>query len=326
MKLIMSLKSPIALIAAALVGGLVWVPGLPASAQETPLATVNGKAITDRDLQFAEAEIGSDLGNLPPPTRRRVLVEYIIETQLMADAATRENMDKAPDFDERLAYYKRRALREAYFDGKIKSSVSEAAAKAFYDDQIKGIKPEEEVKARHILVETEDQAREIKEKIAHGADFAEMAKEHSRDPGTKDNGGLLGFFSRGQMVPQFEEAAFMLEPGDVSEPVQSRFGWHLIKVEERRQKPLPTFEEVKDRILNSMIHRKAQAVADELRQGAKIEYIDPEIKKEVAAQEELAEKQRKMIEQQIEQLQAKEKEKEKEGEAGKDPAEGKNSE
>lgn len=315
----MSWKSTINLLAAALVGGLAWLPALPAGAEEAPLATVNGKAITDRDLALAEAEIGSDLGNLPGPTRRRVLVEYVIETQLMADAASAENMDKATAFGERLAYYKRKALREAYFENKVKNSISEAAAKTFYDDQIKGMKPEEEVKARHILVESEDQAREIKEKIAHGADFAEMAKEHSIDPGTKDNGGLLGFFSRGQMVPQFEEPAFMLEPGDVSQPVKSRFGWHLIKVEERRKKPLPTFDEVKERILNSMIHRKAQSIAEELRKGAKIEYIDAEIKNEVAKQEEQTEKQRKMIEQQIEQLQAKEKEKA--DEAGKKPAE-----
>lgn len=324
MKFAMSSKSTINLLAAVLIGALAVLPVSHASAEETPLATVNGKPITEQDLAFAEAEIGSDLGNLPGPTRRRVLVEYIIETQLMADAASAENLDKAAGFDERMAYYKRKALREAYFDGKIKNSISEAAAKAFYDDQIKGMKPEEEVKARHILVETEDKAREIKEQIAHGADFAEMAKEHSKDPGTKDNGGLLGFFSRGQMVPQFEEAAFMLEPGDVSEPVQSRFGWHLIMVEERREKPLPTFDQVKERILNSMIHRKAQSIGEQLRSGAKIEYIDPEIKKEVAEQEEQAAKQRKLFEQQIQQLEAQEKakaEKEKAGETGEKPAE-----
>lgn len=117
----------------------------------------------------------------------------------------------------------------------------------------------------------------------------------------------------------------MLEPGDISDPVESRFGWHLIKVEERRKKPLPTFDEVKDRILNSMIHRKAQSVAEDLRKNAKIEYVDPEIKKEVAAQEAQAEQQRQMIEQQIKQLEAKEKA----GEADKkdaEPAEGKKAE
>lgn len=296
-------KSMNQLLAAALIGGLIWLPA-PVAAEEPALATVNGKAITESDLNLAEAEIGSDLGNLPAPTRRRVLVEYIIETQLMAEAANAEKLEETPAFDERMAYYKRKALREAYFDSKIKNSVSEAAAKTFYDDQIKGMKPEEEVKARHILVKTEDEARDIKKKIADGADFEELAKEHSLDPGTKDNGGLLGFFSRGQMVPQFEEAAFILEPGNISDPVESRFGWHLIKVEERRQKPLPTFDEVKERILNSMIHRKAQSIAEELRKDAKIEYVDPEIKKEVAEQEAQAAAQRKLIEQQIEQLEA----------------------
>lgn len=306
MKSAMFSKSTNKLLAAALIGGLVWLPA-PVAAEEPALATVNGKAITENDLNLAEAEIGSDLGNLPTPTRRRVLVEYIIETQLMAEAANAEKLEETSAFEERMAYYKRKALREVYFDSKIKNSVSEAAAKTFYDDQIKGMKPEEEVKARHILVKTEDEAREIKKKIADGADFGEMAKEHSLDPGTKDNGGLLGSFSRGQMVPQFEEAAFILEPGNISDPVESRFGWHLIKVEERREKPLPTFDEVKERILNSMIHRKAQSIAEELRKDAKIEYVDPEIKKEVAEQEAQAAAQRKLIEQQIEQLEAGEK-------------------
>ena len=98
------------------------------------------------------------------------------------------------------------------------------------------MKPEEEVRARHILVESKDKARELFEKIAHGADFAQLAKEHSKDPASKDQGGELGFFARGQMVPQFEEAAFKLKRGEVSEPFETQFGWHIVKVDERRQR------------------------------------------------------------------------------------------
>lgn len=276
----------------------------PAS-DDTVVAIVNGQKITERDIRFAEIEIGSDLGNIQPESHRRVLVEYLIENQLFADAAKEKKLAATQKFDERMAYLRRRALREEYFDTQIKSSVSEAAAKAFYTDQVKGIKPEEEVKARHILVETEDEARDILEKINRGDDFAKLAQEFSKDPGTKGNGGLLGFFSRGQMVPQFEDAAFKLTPGDVSQPVQSRFGWHLIKTEEKRKKPVPTFDDVKDRILNSMILQQAQQKAGELRKAAKVEYLDPDIKKQVADQEKAASAQQNAVMEQIKKLEQK---------------------
>src|SRR5690606_1622783 len=115
----------------------------------------------------------------------------------------------------------------------------------------------------------------------HGADFAAMAKEFSKDPGTKDDGGSLGYFSRGQMVPQFEEAAFKLEKGDVSDPIQTQFGWHLIQVEDRRERQPPSFDAIKDRLIASMMHRKAQQIAAELRSKAAIEYVDAEIKQQV---------------------------------------------
>jgi len=284
--------------------GLMIFAAAPAIAEDKVVATVNGQPLTERDMQLAETEIGSDLGNIPAKSRRRVLVEYLIENQLFADAAVENKLSNTDGFKNRMEYMRRRALREEFFDTKIKTAVSEAAAKTFYNDQIKGMNPEEEVKARHILVETEDEARDLFEKINRGEDFAKLAGAHSRDPGTKGNGGLLGFFSRGQMVPQFEQAAFSLEAGDVSEPVQSRFGWHLIKLEEKRTKPLPTFDDVKDRILNSMILQQAQAEAESLREKAKIEYLDADIKKQVEEQEKQAANQRKAIEDQIKKLHA----------------------
>lgn len=294
---------PVAFLAlSAVLTCAVIAPAAAQEAEKSVIATVNGHDITERDIALAEVEIGDNLGQLPPETRRRVLVEYVIETQLMADALDKEKSTESPDLDSALAYFKRRAKRETYFENKIKSSVSEAAAKTFFDDRVKGMKPEEEVKARHILVETEEEARDIKEKIARGAEFAEMAKEHSKDPGTKDNGGLLGFFSRGQMVPSFEEAAFALEPNEVSDPVQSRFGWHLILVEEKRQKPLPKFEEVRERILNGMIHQKAQAVAQQLRDKAEIKYLDEDIKKQVAEEKKRASAQQEQFLKQLEEL------------------------
>lgn len=251
------------------------------------IATINGKAITEGELRLAEAEIGAELGNIPDATKRRVLIEFMIETQLLADAADSAKLGQGADFEQRSRYWRRRALRDTYFDTKIKGGVTDADAKTFYDGQVAQMKPEEEVKTRHILVETEDQAKELREKIAHGGNFAQLAKEHSKDPGSKDEGGELGYFSRGQMVPQFEEAAFKLQKGDLSEPVQTQFGWHLIQVDDRRTRKPPEFAEVKERLVAAMVHRKAQEIVASLREGAKIEYVDPAIKAQIEAEKQM---------------------------------------
>jgi peptidyl-prolyl cis-trans isomerase C len=244
----------------------ILLGGLAADAQDSIVAKVNGKTITEADMKLAEAEIGSDLGSLPEPTKRRVLVEFLIENQLFADAAEGQNLASGAAFNERLQYWRRRALRDAYFDTTVRNTINEAEARKLYEGMVGAAKPEEEVSARHILVESKDKARELYEKLAHGSDFAQLAKEHSKDPGSKDQGGELGFFTRGQMVPQFEEA------------FQSQFGWHIVRVDERRQRPAPRFEAVKDRVVVDMIHKKAQHIAGDLRGKAQIEYIDPEIK------------------------------------------------
>ncbi len=261
-------------------------------AQDKVVAKVNGKNLTESDLKYAEAEIGADIGNLPEATRRRVLVEYLIENQLFADAAETQKLGSGTAFDERLQYWRRRALRETYFDTSVKSAVSEADARKLYDEQVAQIakaKPEEEVKASHILVKEEDKAKEIVAKLKGSDDkaFAEAAKANSLDPGSKDDGGSLGYFGRGQMVPQFEEAAFKLQKGEVSAPIQTQFGWHIIKVEDRREKAtpkIPEFAAVKDRIMASMMHKKAQETLDGLRSKAQLEYVDPDIKKQVEAE------------------------------------------
>ena len=257
---------------------LVLLGGFAAEAQDSVVAKVNGKTITEADMKLAEAEIGSDLGTLPEPTKRRVLVEFLIENQLFADAAEGQNLASGAAFNERLQYWRRRALRDAYFDTTVRNTINEAEARKLYEGMVGAAKPEEEVSARHILVESKDKARELYEKLAHGSDFAQLAKEHSKDPGSKDQGGQLGFFTRGQMVPQFEEAAFKLGKGEVGEPFQSQFGWHIVRVDDRRQRPVPRFDAIKDRVVADMIHKKAQQIAGDLRGKAQIEYIDPEIK------------------------------------------------
>lgn len=252
-----------------------------ALAEDKVVATIDGKPITEADLAIAEGEVGGDMGTMPAQQKKMSLLEFLIDNQLFAEAAEEQKLGEGPDFDTRLKYLKRRALRELYFEKIIKASVSDADARKAYDDQVKMLKPEEEVSARHILVETEDQAKALKEKLDAGADFATLAKENSKDPGSKDEGGNLGYFGHGQMVPQFEEVVFKLHKGEVSDPVKTQFGWHLVKVEDKRTKQPPAFDIVKDRIVQSMLLRKAQQTAVSLRSKAKIDIVDPEVKKAV---------------------------------------------
>jgi peptidyl-prolyl cis-trans isomerase C len=145
--------------------------------------------------------------------------------------------------------------------------------KKVYEDASKQISGEQEVHARHILVETEDEAKAVAEELKKGADFAELAKKKSKDPGASD-GGDLGFFTKDQMVPEFSTVAFALEPGKISDPVKSQFGWHIIKVEEKRNRKAPEFDQVKSQI-ETYVTRKAQAdYVAKLRESAKVERMD----------------------------------------------------
>lgn len=262
----------------ALAGAMLPAISGPVLAEDKVVATVNGQPVTEADLAIADSEVGADMGTMPEAQKRMSLLEFLIDNQLFAEAADAEKLGQGPDFETRLKYLKRRALRELYFDKVIKSSVSDTDARKIYDEQVGKIKPEEEVSARHILVESEEKAKEIKEKIKAGGDFVALAKEFTKDTGSKEDGGNLGYFGRGQMVPQFEEVVFKLNKGDVSDPVKTQFGWHLIKIEDKRFKQPPAFDIVKDRIIQSQLLQKAQQSAIALRAKSKIEFVDPAIK------------------------------------------------
>jgi peptidyl-prolyl cis-trans isomerase C len=248
-----------------------------ASADDVVVAKVNGVDIKQSDLDFAASEVGAQLANFPPEDRRRMLLQFVMENELMAEAAVQAALDSGPSFEDRLKYHKRRALRDAYYDKSVRNAIPDEDAKKIYDTKIAGMKPEEEIHARHILVATEAEAKEVKERLMKGEDFATVAKEKSKDPSAE--GGDLGFFSRGQMLKPFEDAAFALKVGEISDPVQTQFGWHIIKVEEKRTRPLPTFDQVKDTIISQLTSQKAKDTLKQLHDTAKIEIIDPEIKK-----------------------------------------------
>jgi peptidyl-prolyl cis-trans isomerase C len=265
------------LLVAAVIG---FVP-LPAAADDVVVARVNGVDIKQSDLDFAASEVGSRLASLPAEDRNRVLLQYVIENELMAGAGQTDSLDKADSFPARVKYHQRRALRDAFFDVKITGAVSEADAKQIYDAQIGQVKPEQEVHARHILVSSEAEAKEVAERLNKGEDFAAVAKEKSKDTGSE--GGDLGWFARGQVLKPVEEAAFALDVGQISGPVQTQFGWHIIKVEEKRDQALPTFDQVKGAIIAQLVQAKAQEVVTGLRDSAKIEVVDPELKKSMDA-------------------------------------------
>ena len=251
---------------------------------DTVVAKVNGHSITEADMRFAENELGGEIANLPADVKRRALAEYLIDNALFADAAEAAKIAATPEYEQQMGYLKRRVLRELYFEKTLKGTVSLDEAKKVYTDKVAQLKPEEEIQARHILVDSEDKAKELRAKIVAGGDFAQLAKENSTDTGSKDQGGVLGYFGHGQMVPEFETAAFQLQKGQISEPVHTNYGWHIIKVDDRRKKEPPAFDTVKDTIINSLVVRKAQDQATEMRDKAQVEYVDAGIKKLVEEQ------------------------------------------
>jgi peptidyl-prolyl cis-trans isomerase C len=246
-----------------------------AQSQADPvLARVDGVEIRQSDLALAEADIGSNLPPTAAEARRDALVSYLVDVTILAKAAEAKKLANGPDFANRLAYARKKVLMEALLEQESKNSATEAEKRKLYDESIKKLAPEQEVHARHILVETEDKAKEVLGKLKAGGDFAALAKEVSKDPGASD-GGDLGYFSKEQMVPEFAEAAFKLDKGKISDPVKTQFGWHIIKVEDKRQRPVPTYDQVKDQI-EAFVARKAQAeLVVKLREASKIERLTP---------------------------------------------------
>jgi peptidyl-prolyl cis-trans isomerase C len=246
----------------------------PSLAQDADpvIARVDGKEIRQSDLALAEADIGSNLPPSAPEARREALLMYLIDVTIISNAAEAKKLAQAPGFDRRVAFARQKVLMEAILDQETKAAANEGAMKKLYEDSVARSKSEEEVRARHILVESEDKAKEVLSKLKTGGDFAALAKAESKDTGSAE-GGDLGYFTKEQMVPEFAEAAFKLEKGALSDPVKTQFGWHIIRLEDKRTKPLPAFDAVKDQI-ESYLARRAQAeLVGKLRETAKVERI-----------------------------------------------------
>ena len=241
---------------------------LPASAKV--LAKVDGLEITDEDVQAAMDDLGPTMPQqLEGAQRDAYALDFLIDMKLVAKKAAADNLGVGPEIVRKMNYYKDKLMMESLLTQVAKTGSTEAAMRAVYDEAAKNQKSEPEASARHILVPTENEAKDVLKRVKAGEDFAKLATELSKDPGSQ--GGDLGWFTKDKMVPEFAEAAFKLEKGQVSEPVKSQFGWHIIKLEDKRTKEFPPFEAVKDQVARYVVQKAQTDLILQLRQSAKIE-------------------------------------------------------
>ncbi|MCX7327419.1 MAG: peptidylprolyl isomerase [Hyphomicrobiales bacterium] len=249
--------------------------GSPAMAQDNKVvAKIDGIEITEQEIALAGEDLGERIAQVPAAQRREYLIGYLSDLKIGARAAERAKIAELPEFTLRMNYFRQKVLMDEFISRQSRAAASTEAARKLYDDTMKTMKPEEEVRARHILVEKEDEAKAVLARVRQGEDFAKVAAELSRDPGSGKEGGDLGYFTQDRMVPQFGAVAFQLKAGDVSEPVQTQFGWHVIKVEDKRSKPLPKFEEVKGEIETYLVRKAQQDIVMGLRGDLKLERLD----------------------------------------------------
>ncbi|MGL4729924.1 MAG: peptidylprolyl isomerase [Bosea sp. (in: a-proteobacteria)] len=263
-----------AVIAAATL--LMAAPAIAQAPADKVLARVDGQAITQGDVDVAVEDLGERLPRgMNEDQRRAYVVDFLVDLRIGAKAADAAKLADAPDFARRLTYFRQKLLMDDFLMREAKKSVSEEAARKLYDESIKQMPREPEVRARHILVEKEEDAKKALERVKGGKeDFAKVAAELSSDPGSKTDGGELGWFSKDRMVQTFAEAAFKLDVGQISEPVKTQFGWHIIKLEEKRMKEAPAFEQVKPEIDKYLMRQGQEKVILGLREKAKIERLD----------------------------------------------------
>ncbi len=234
------------------------------------LATVNGETITEADLALAAEDLGMQYPEMVANNQLDGALNFMIDVKLAAQRARAEKLTESEDYKRKLTYAQDRILMERILSRAGEKAATPEALKKFYDEQVAQLKPAEELRARHILVENEDEAQKLIARLKAGEDFAKLAKEASKDPGSGEQGGDLGFFAKERMVPEFSEAAFALKNGEISAPVKSQFGWHIIKTEERRTRPVPALAEVQDRLAQALTQKAQADYVKSLRDGAKI--------------------------------------------------------
>ncbi|WP_291295152.1 peptidylprolyl isomerase [Elioraea sp.] len=267
---------------AVILAGLL-LAGSPASAQvlaqiqpvnpaaDPVVARIDGTPILLSEVEEAARALPEQFRAMPPMMLFPLLIDQMISQRVLADAARKANLQNSPEVRARVRQAEEEALQQAFLAREIGPLMSEEALRARYQRDIASQPAEAQVRARHILVQTETDARGVITALQGGADFATLARERSRGPGAAE-GGDLGFFKKEEMPDAFAEAAFALQPGQITTtPVRTQFGWHVIKVEERREEPRPSFEEAEEGIRRSVIEEAATSVVDKLRAAATVQ-------------------------------------------------------
>jgi peptidyl-prolyl cis-trans isomerase C len=250
----------------------------PAMAPKTDpvIATVDGQPIHLSEVQEAATQVPEEYRNLPPQVLYPQIVEQLIDRKALLKLAQVRHMDQDPAVQKSMLRAEQQALQNAVIAAEVGPTITPEAVRARYDATIANKPGEEEVHARHILVSSEDEAKKIIADLDKGADFATEAKAHSTDPGAA-NGGDLGFFKKGDMLPEFSAVAFALKPGEISQtPVHTRYGWHVIKVEGTRTATPPTFDQAKDELRQTMIQEGIQKVVKEARAVVTVQTFNPD--------------------------------------------------
>lgn len=253
---------------------------LPAFAQEDAVvAKVGDLEIHQSELELAIANLDPQLAQLPDEQKKVAALSSVIDVKLLVKNADAEGLKDTEDFKKRVNFITDRELHNAYFRKHVVDAVTPEEVKARYDKEVAGLPQEEEVKAAHILVATEEEAKEVIKQLDGGKDFAEIAKEKSTDS-NKDEGGDLGWFGKGRMVPEFEEAAFALEKGAYTKtPVKSQFGFHVIKLEDKRVSPPPAFDQVEQQVRQMVMRDKYIALIEKAKADQTIDIKDEALKK-----------------------------------------------
>lgn len=249
------------------------------AAEDAVVAKVGEVEIHQSELDLAVQNLDPQLAQLPDEQKKIAALSNAIDVKLLATGAKAEGVEDTADFKARMAYIADRELHNAYFRKHVIEATSTEEVKARYEKEIGSLPKQEEVHARHILVKTEDEAKAVIEALDKGGDFAALAKEKSQDS-NKDQGGDLGWFGRGQMVPEFEEAAYGLEKGAYTKtPVKSQFGFHVIKLEDKRNAEPPAFEQVQDQVRQLVMRDKYVELINKAKAEQKVEILDEALKK-----------------------------------------------
>ncbi|PJI39692.1 MAG: peptidylprolyl isomerase [Rhizobium sp.] len=250
-----------------------------ASAEDAVVAKVGKLEITQSELDLAIANLDPQLAQLPDEQKKIAALSGAIDVKLLAGNADGEGLKDDAEFKKRMQFIADRELHNIYFKKHVVDAVTEDEVKARYDKEIAALPKQVEVSARHILVKTEEEAKAIIAELDAGKDFIELAKAKSTDP-NKSEGGDLGYFTKGRMVPEFEEVAFAMEKGTYSKtPVKTQFGFHVIKVEDKRDAAPPAYETVAQQVRQLVMRDKYLAIIEKAKAEQKVEILDEALRK-----------------------------------------------